>query len=169
MPASNSSDGADGMTKGPSKDDAGDGGDRPRREQTVEEKILRMLKRVLTDIAKDTSTPPGMKHPLSENTIQSIRECLGLISAREKELAEESGRPSQSRPEFIDEPKTTQVVTLSTGRLQDGGGRPRREQAVEKTGRRQAALSNCRVSRDDTHPRCNDSNPPRNTTTPKPR
>ena len=112
MPASNSSDGADGMTKGPSKDDAGDGGDRPRREQTVEEKILRMLKRVLTDIAKDTSTPPGMKHPLSENTIQSIRECLGLISAREKELAEESGRPSQSRPEFIDEPKTTQGVTL---------------------------------------------------------
>ena len=69
------------MTEGPSK----------------EEKILRMLKRVLTDIAKDTSTPPGMKHPLSENTIQGIRECLGLISAREKELAEESGRPSRSR------------------------------------------------------------------------
>ena len=84
------------MTQGPSK----------------EEKILRMLKRVLTDIAKDTSTPPGMKHPLSENTIQGIRECLGLISAREKELTEESGRPSRSRPEFVDEPKKTQVVTL---------------------------------------------------------
>jgi len=86
-----SSEGAIGMHEGPSK----------------EEKILRMLKRVLTDIAKDTSTPPGMKHPLSENTIQSIRDCLGLISAREKELADESGRPSQSRPEFVDEPNTT--------------------------------------------------------------
>jgi hypothetical protein len=77
-----------------------------------EEKILRMLKRVLTDIAKDTSTPPGMKHPLSENTVQGIRDCLALISARERELSEESGRPSRSRPEFIDEPKKTQVVTL---------------------------------------------------------
>ena len=45
-----------------------------------EEQILRMLKRVLTDIAKDTSTPPGMKHPLSETTIQGIRDCLALIS-----------------------------------------------------------------------------------------
>ena len=77
-----------------------------------EEKILRMLKRVLTDIAKDTSTPPGMKHPLSADTIQSIRDCLGLISARERELAEAAGRPSRSRPEFVDEPKKTQVVTL---------------------------------------------------------
>lgn len=85
-----------GMTEGPSK----------------EEKILRMLKRVLTDIAKDTSTPPGMKHPLSADTIQSIRDCLGLISARERELAETTGRPSRSRPEFVDEPKKTHVVTL---------------------------------------------------------
>ena len=95
-----------GMTEGPSK----------------EEKILRMLKRVLTDIAKDTSTPPGMKHPLSENTIQGIRECLGLISAREKELAEESGRPNAARPEFIDEPKKTQVVTLH--KKKPGGDKP---------------------------------------------
>lgn len=108
LACNNSSDKVAGMTEGPSKDGVG----RPRQEQTVEEKILHMLKRVLTDIAKDTSTPPGMKHPLSENTIQSIRECLGLISARERELAEESGRPSPSRPEFIDEPKKTQVVTL---------------------------------------------------------
>ena len=77
-----------------------------------EERILRMLKRVLTDIAKDTSTPPGMKHPLSEATIQSIRDCLGLISARERELSAEAGRPSAARPEFIDEPKKTHVVTL---------------------------------------------------------
>jgi len=77
-----------------------------------EEKILRMLKRVLTDIAKDTSTPPGMKHPLSGDTIQSIRDCLGLITARETELAEESGRSSKARPEYVDEPKKTHIVTL---------------------------------------------------------
>lgn len=71
-----------------------------------------MLKRVLTDIAKDTSTPPGMKHPLSENTIQNIRECLALISTRERELAEEHGRPNRARPEFVDEPRKSQVITL---------------------------------------------------------
>jgi len=79
---------------------------------TKEERILRMVKRVLTDIAKDTSTPPGMKHPLSDQTIQNIRECLSLISGRERELAESAGRPSRSRPEFIDEPKKTQVLTF---------------------------------------------------------
>jgi len=77
-----------------------------------EERILKMLKRVLTDVAKDTSTPAGMQHPLSEKTIQGIRECLSLISARERELAEEAGRPNRARPEFTDEPKTTHVVTL---------------------------------------------------------
>lgn len=77
-----------------------------------EERILKVLKRVLTDIAKDTSTPPGMKHPLSEQTILGIRECLSLISARERELAEEAGRPNRARPEFVDEPKKTHVVTL---------------------------------------------------------
>lgn len=89
-------------------------------ELSKEERILRMVKRVLTDIAKDTSTPPGMKHPLSEQTIQNIRECLGLISARERELAESAGRPSRSRPEFIDEPKKTQVVTLHKPKKKPG-------------------------------------------------
>ena len=93
-------------------DETTSGESKPGREQSVEEKILRMLKRVLTDIAKDTSTPPGMKHPLSANTIQSIRDCLNLISARETELAAASGRPSRARPEYVDEPKKTHVVTL---------------------------------------------------------
>lgn len=78
----------------------------------TEERVLRMMKRLLTDIAKDTSTPPGMKHPLAENTIQGIRECLAVISAREKELAESAGRQNRARPEFVDAPKKSHVVTL---------------------------------------------------------
>jgi len=85
-----------------------------------EEQILRMLKRVLTDIAKDTSTPPGMKHPLAETTIQGMRDCLALISARERELAQEAGRPSRTRPEFIDEPKKSHVVTLHKPKKKPG-------------------------------------------------
>ena len=81
-------------------------------ELSKEERILRMVKKVLTDIVKDTTTPPGMKHPLSDTTIEGIRDCLGLISVRENELQIEAGRESQARPHFIDEPQKNVVVNL---------------------------------------------------------
>lgn len=71
-------------------------------------RILQMVKKVLTDVAKDTYTPPEMRHPLSENTIHSIRDCLSLISARERELQGESNH----KPRFIDEPSDNVVVQL---------------------------------------------------------
>lgn len=71
-----------------------------------EETILRAMKLVLTNVAKDTATQPGMKHPLREQTIQDMRDCLILISAREKELTEAAGRPLTERPRYVDEPKT---------------------------------------------------------------
>jgi len=49
--------------------------------ESKEARILRAVKRVLTDIIKDTASPPGTKHPLSDGTIQNMRECLALISA----------------------------------------------------------------------------------------
>lgn len=70
-----------------------------------EEQILRAVKRVLTEVIKDTATQPGVKHPLSENTIGGLRDCLVLISQREQELAEEAGRSMDARPRFVDEPK----------------------------------------------------------------
>jgi len=84
-----------------------------------EERILRMIKRVLTEVAKDTSTPPGVQHPLRDETIQSIRECLALVAARERELGDESGRASRARPEFVDEPKKSQVVTFHRKKRRD--------------------------------------------------
>jgi hypothetical protein len=77
-----------------------------------EEQILQVMKKVLTDIAKDTYTPPNLKHPLSENTIISIRDCLSLISSREAELAKEAGRESKMRPKYIDEPSASVVVKM---------------------------------------------------------
>ncbi len=83
-------------------------------EISQEERILRMMKKVLTDVAKDTHAKPGFRHPLSEGTVQGIRECLGLISARERELVEARGKTMDKRPRFIDEPKKTVVVPLSS-------------------------------------------------------
>lgn len=86
-------------------------------EFSKEEQILQMVRRVLTDVAKDTYTKPGLKHPLSEDTILSIRDCLKLISAREAELAEAAGRPSQKRPRYVDEPPKSVVVKLDKSGL----------------------------------------------------
>lgn len=83
-------------------------------ELSKEEQVLRMVKKVLTDVAKDTHVKPGLKHPLSDNTILGIRECLSLITAREMELAKEAGRESKMRPRFIDEPKNEVVVNIDS-------------------------------------------------------
>lgn len=82
-------------------------------ELSKEEQILKMVKKVLTDVAKDTYTPAHLKHPLSEDTIHSIRNCLALITARESELAEEAGSENNMRPRYIDEAPKSVVVDIS--------------------------------------------------------
>jgi len=77
-----------------------------------EEQILQTMRKVLTEVAKDTYTPSHLKHPLSESTIHNIRDCLALISSRESELAKEAGRESNMRPKYADEPSSSVVVKL---------------------------------------------------------
>ncbi|VAX11726.1 hypothetical protein MNBD_GAMMA25-2142 [hydrothermal vent metagenome] len=87
-----------------------------------EAQILDVMRKVLTDVARDTYTKPGLKHPLSEDTIISIRDCLVLISAREFELAEDEDREMKMRPRYIDEPKNTVVIPIDKiGRDKDSG------------------------------------------------
>jgi hypothetical protein len=81
-------------------------------ELTKEERILTVMKRVLTNIAKDTYTRPGHRHPLSDDTVNDIRNCLSLITAREAELNDAAGRTMNHRPRFVDEPQTSVVVPL---------------------------------------------------------
>ena len=89
-------------------------------ELTTEERVLRMMKRVLTSVARDTATEPGLKHPLSEQTINEIRECLMVITVREQELAKEFDRDTSARPRFIDEPKSEVVVSLDVAAMKQG-------------------------------------------------
>ena len=70
-----------------------------------EAQILKAVKFVLTSIAKETATAPGMKHPLSDATLTDIRHCLTLISERERELLAERGDTSMSRPVTADQRK----------------------------------------------------------------
>ncbi|NOZ37643.1 MAG: segregation and condensation protein A [Gammaproteobacteria bacterium] len=88
--------------------------------RSKEAQILEVMRKVLTDVARDTYTKPGLKHPLSENTIVNIRDCLALISARESELAKDEDREMNMRPRYVDEPKSTVVIPIDKiGRNKD--------------------------------------------------
>lgn len=79
-------------------------------DDNIDLRIMVMMRQTLSAVARDTVPPPGMKHPLSDETIESIRQCLAVISSRERELAGDSS----ARPRFIDEPKTSSVVSLES-------------------------------------------------------
>lgn len=79
-------------------------------EITQEHKILITMRQVLSSIIRDITPEPGMRHPLSEKTMEDVRQCFALIAAREKELSEEAGVPSQHRPRFVDEAPKSNVV-----------------------------------------------------------
>lgn len=77
-----------------------------------EQRILRVMRKVLASIVKDATPQPGMLHPLSEGTIQDIRECFGLIASREAELAEVAGLNRNEKPFYTDQPQVSNVVKL---------------------------------------------------------
>ena len=57
-------------------------------ELTVEQRILIAMRKTLGAVIRDVTPPAGMRHPFSEETMEDVRQCLALISAREKELAD---------------------------------------------------------------------------------
>lgn len=78
-----------------------------------EETVLMAVKKAITLVVKDTATAPGLKHPLSDETIIYLRDCLGLISAREQELAKLTGRDLSQKPHYIDEARPQNNVIVS--------------------------------------------------------
>ena len=78
--------------------------------RSKEQRILVVMRKLLAQIVKDTTPGPGMRHPLSEQTIKDIRNCFSLIAARERELFDKSGIENKDRPHFIDEPKTSTII-----------------------------------------------------------
>lgn len=79
-------------------------------DHSTESRILSMVKKVLTNIARDTHTAPGMRHPLSDSTINDMRACLDLIVSREAELNAQGSNVTPQKPRFIDEPSDRVVV-----------------------------------------------------------
>lgn len=81
-------------------------------ELTKEQQVLIAMRHTLGAVIRDITPAPGQRHPLSQRTIEDVRQCLALIAAREKELADEQGRGGE-RPYFSDEPPAAKVVPVA--------------------------------------------------------
>lgn len=70
-------------------------------ELSQEQRILRLMRKTLGNVVKDVTPLGGRPNPLSDSTIQDIKDCFSLISLRERELAEALGF-DQSKPYYAD-------------------------------------------------------------------
>ena len=87
---------------------------------TKEHQILSTLRKVLSSVVRETTPPPGRPHPLTAKTIDDLKHCFILITAREKEIIEEAGGDGMDkRPRYADEPKTSQVVQFNKPKDKD--------------------------------------------------
>jgi len=75
-----------------------------------EHQIIATMRKVLSSIIRDTTPPPGRPHPLRESTIEDVKHCFALITAREQEIHQDAGKGMDKRPRYADEPKTSHVV-----------------------------------------------------------
>lgn len=83
---------------------------------TKEKRILLAMRKTLANIVKDvTPSDRSLQSPLQTATIEDIKMCFNLISAREYEIAKEAGITITERPRFVDdEPSRTNVVSIDS-------------------------------------------------------
>ena len=92
-------------------------------ETNKEREILMVMRKVLGAVIRDITPTPGTRYPLTDKTIEDVRMCLGLIAARERELAESAG-VKQERPFYADDPQAAKVISMSsigTGKKHEEG------------------------------------------------
>lgn len=79
-----------------------------------EQRIMRMMRKTLTSIVRDTAPRDGDPSPLTEATVLGIKDCLVVISAREAELAALTGRTLEERPHYTDETPNAHAIKISS-------------------------------------------------------
>ncbi len=86
-----------------------------------EHQILATLRKVLSEVVRDTTPKPGRPNALKPQTVDNVKLCFQLITSREKEIIDEAGGSGMdSRPRYADEPrKTSQVVQFNNAEDKD--------------------------------------------------
>lgn len=78
-----------------------------------EQELMMMMRKTLSSVARDTApAAPGLSRAISDETVDEIRRCLAAISEREREIATQRGIEMNERPRYVDEPKTSNVVSI---------------------------------------------------------
>jgi len=81
-------------------------------ELSKEQQILRNMRKTLGNVVRDVTPLGGRVNPLTDTTIQDIKNCFALIAEREKELAEQLGF-DQAQPFYKDgEQPKAQVLSF---------------------------------------------------------
>lgn len=87
---------------------------------STEKRVLMAMRKTLAKIIRDlTPSDSALRYPLSDETVEDVKKCFDLISARERELAQEAGIDVRDRPHFVDEPRTTNVVPIQGLKTKD--------------------------------------------------
>lgn len=89
-------------------------------QQNMEQRILRAMRKVLAKIVREVAPHPGTVSPLSDGTVEDIRECFNLISIRERELAEAQNMTPQ-KPFYPDQPPSAKLVKISRAAIRKKG------------------------------------------------
>jgi hypothetical protein len=80
------------------------------KELSKEQQIMRAMRKTLTSVVRDCAPRADQDSPLTEQTIENVRMCLGLIAAREAELAESLGLSRNERPHYTDEVNSAEPI-----------------------------------------------------------
>ena len=83
-------------------------------DESLELRILVQLRQVLAAVVRDVTPAPGRRNPLSERTIEDVRDAFALIAARERELRGPVG--NKDLPVFKDKGTTTHIVNFDSGK-----------------------------------------------------
>jgi len=84
-----------------------------------EHQILVTLRKVLSEVVRDTTPKPGRPNALTAQTMDDMKMCFQLITSREKEIVEDAGESMDSRPRYADEPKSSHVVQFTKPKDKD--------------------------------------------------
>ncbi|MEZ5536200.1 MAG: segregation and condensation protein A [Thiolinea sp.] len=80
---------------------------------STEKRILMAMRKTLAKVVRDlTPSDSAVRYPLSDETVEDIKVCFDLITTRERELAQQAGIEIKDRPQFIDEPAKSNVISI---------------------------------------------------------
>lgn len=82
------------------------------KEMSVEQRILRAMRKTLASVVRDATPRPGTSGFLSDDTVEQIKSCFELIATRERELGDALGL-AEARPVYPDQEQSAKPVQIT--------------------------------------------------------